>query len=699
MLTDDSPEDRYLIRRLLQREGEWTYEILEESTGEGGLACCFDNDIDCVLLDYRLPDMEAPTFLAAMYRDNGSIPACPVVVLTSFGGENAVLNVMKAGAQDYLRKSDLTYEALTFAINSAIEKVTLRQQVEESEHRFREALENMLDAYGIYRAVREPLSGKIVDFRVEYVNQAACVSNNLPADQQVGRLLSELLPVVRTSGLLEEYIRVAETGESLEPTTMVFRNENIGGVRERERFFEIRIWKMGDGVAVSWRDVTRQRQTEQQRDQAEARLQQALSRLAFHVENTPLANVEWDEQFRVVSWSAQAEEMFGWTAAEVLGKRHDEWDFVHPDDAAWIQGEIQRGVSGETDQIKTVNRNLHKDGSVLYCEWYTSILRDEQGRLESVLSLVQNVTEREEALQRLHDAYQHEHEIAAALQRSLLMRVSPGTFHGLEVVTHYEAAQDEMLIGGDFYDAFAFYAESPVFHSTGGNRNGGNGSPQGTGVDPRLHVALVVGDVTGKGIEAATFTAEVKFALRAFLHEGLSAAEALKQLNRFLCGGVQDARRLNLAPASGGFDSIGIGKTGTFVAMSLVVVHILSGEATFVSAGAEPPLVLSDHEGAASWTEISAFGPLLGIDPEGVFASMQRTLQPHDTIVMTTDGLTEARRSRSEFFGLEGVAHAIHRLIGKVGLEDMSEIVVEEARRFAHGQLRDDACLLIARRT
>ncbi|HAX77407.1 MAG TPA: hypothetical protein DCY88_16625, partial [Cyanobacteria bacterium UBA11372] len=65
---------------------------------------------------------------------------------------------------------------------------------------------------------------------------------------------------------------------------------------------------------------------------AEAELQQAHQRLKFHVENTPLALIEWDSQFRIKIWSQQAERIFGWKAEEVIGKSWQEWRYVYEED-------------------------------------------------------------------------------------------------------------------------------------------------------------------------------------------------------------------------------------------------------------------------------------------------------------------------------------------------------------------------------
>jgi PAS domain S-box-containing protein len=137
------------------------------------------------------------------------------------------------------------------------------------------------------------------------------------------------------------------------------------------------------GVAII-RDVT-------DRKRAEANAMEA-HRLAFHVENTPLAVIEWDHDFRVLRWSPAAERLFGWTAAEVLGKRFSDWHFVVPDDVEAVNQVGRRQNIGEEHHGILRNRNYTKVGSVVNCEWYNSALYDQTGKLVSVLSLVLDIT-------------------------------------------------------------------------------------------------------------------------------------------------------------------------------------------------------------------------------------------------------------------------------------------------------------------
>ncbi len=128
---------------------------------------------------------------------------------------------------------------------------------------------------------------------------------------------------------------------------------------------------------------------------AEEQSRRAYRTLAAHLQNTPLAVVEWDADWRFIRWSGQAERLFGWTALEVVGRRFDQFEFVHPADRERVWESVARLVDGRDERTVCVHRDLHKDGRVLTCEWHNSVVRDGGGRAVSVLSLVQDHTERQ----------------------------------------------------------------------------------------------------------------------------------------------------------------------------------------------------------------------------------------------------------------------------------------------------------------
>ena len=165
------------------------------------------------------------------------------------------------------------------------------------------------------------------------------------------------------------------------------------------------------GLVGIARDVTEvKRATEE--------LRAAQLRLIDHVENSPLAVVEWGPDFRVTRWAGQAEHMFGWKADEVVGRHFDDWPFVYPEDAQRV-GQIVRRLLDGTDYRNTCqNRNLTKLGRILHCSWQNSVLHDDTGRTVSILSLVQDVTDRVLAEQQSNKAAAERQLLERKLQES-----------------------------------------------------------------------------------------------------------------------------------------------------------------------------------------------------------------------------------------------------------------------------------------
>lgn len=178
LIVDDSPEDRELYRRYLLRDRDYSYTFVEATLGKEALALWQQHQPDAVLLDYRLPDLDGLEFLAQL-KSSTQLPYLPVIMVTGQGNEAIAVQAMKAGAQDYIVKKQITPERLQLAVQEAIETVQLRTQMQqqhellerkrsdealqESELRFRQLAENIDAVFWI----RE-----VWDNRVSYVSPA-----------------------------------------------------------------------------------------------------------------------------------------------------------------------------------------------------------------------------------------------------------------------------------------------------------------------------------------------------------------------------------------------------------------------------------------------------------------------------------------------------------------------------------------------
>ena len=232
--------------------------------------------------------------------------------------------------------------------------------------------------------------------------------SGLSREEVIGKPVIEIFPFLRDpenescfSAALKGGERVSENHPYGPSETSLFESHYYP-LRDEKN-------KVTGGIAVIT-DITA-------RKHAEDAAQTAYRQLSFHVESSPLAVVEWDSDFRVSRWSASAERLFGWKADEVIGKHVNEWRFVFADDEDAVALVTNRQREGVEVQGVQRNRNYTRDGSVLYCEWYNSVLHDDRGKLISVLSLVLDVTARQSAeeeraasLLRERDARRHAEE-------------------------------------------------------------------------------------------------------------------------------------------------------------------------------------------------------------------------------------------------------------------------------------------------
>lgn len=120
-------------------------------------------------------------------------------------------------------------------------------------------------------------------------------------------------------------------------------------------------------------------------------------RIESYLSNSPLAEIEWDKDYTIKTWSETAEEIFGWSAEEVRGDETFFENFIHPDEQKEAYKNLNQAVENKQSNYTVEGRNFTKEGKVQYCRWYNSILYDEKGELVSIYSLVHDISERRQS--------------------------------------------------------------------------------------------------------------------------------------------------------------------------------------------------------------------------------------------------------------------------------------------------------------
>lgn len=388
LIIDDCPEDRETYRRYLLQDAKYTYRILEEESGEEALELCRILKPDSILLDLRLPDMDGLEFLSELKAlDLGS--CVPVVMLTAYGNESVAVQAMKNGAKDYLSKDKITSENLRLTIHNLLENAHLNRGLIQTQERFYASVEQMLDCFGIYTAIRDE-THQIVDFRVDYVNAAACANNGMTKDEQIGQRLCKLLPGYRESGLFDEYCWVVETGQSLYKEWLIY--EEISHQQCLSRAFDIRATKLGDGLVACWREVT-------ERKQQEEVLRQSLRFIKQLADTMPGILYVCDIQERQnIYVNPQIVEMLGYTpqAIQEMGNRLFE-ELMHPEDLARLSAHFKRfsEQSREGAIAEFEYRMRHANGEWRWlCSRDTLFSTNPDGSPRQMLGTAVDITER-----------------------------------------------------------------------------------------------------------------------------------------------------------------------------------------------------------------------------------------------------------------------------------------------------------------
>ncbi|HEY9604248.1 MAG TPA: PAS domain S-box protein [Allocoleopsis sp.] len=256
VIADSDSSDR-TYEHQLQQDSNVAYNILTEQYDTPILALSQSQQIDGILLERHFPHSNSIQLLRQLKEQMGD--RCPPIVVIDSDDAEVAVRAFKNGAADYLVKDRMTPDDLRLSMRSAIENAELRRELQRSQEQFQTSVENMLDCFGIFSAMRDE-SGQIVDFRIDYLNGAACENNRMPKAMQIGRGLCEVLPAHRESGLFDEYCRLVETAEPLIEDSLIY--DDTYGEQHLVRAFDIRATKLNDGFVASWRDVTDRKRLE-----------------------------------------------------------------------------------------------------------------------------------------------------------------------------------------------------------------------------------------------------------------------------------------------------------------------------------------------------------------------------------------------------------------------------------------------------
>ena len=454
-----------------------------------------------------------------------------------------------------------------------------------------------------------PLGIAFLDLELRFVrvNDALAQMNQVPADEHLGRSVGE---VTGHYDIERDLRRVVETGEPMLAVDIALHGRHF-----EASYFAVRDDR-GELLAVgkAMIDVTARRRAESARE----RLQAATTALAGAVTVAEVARVTI-EQSRL-ALQADMAVVLSFDADRERLQMIDDYGLSEDARSRWHSVSIHQPMPA-THAARTGESVFVADERALLDQFpelagkpypragsYAAVPLLAYGSPQGILSVGFGRTVSFDADQRAllnalagqaaiaiarAQLYEREHTVSQTLQASLLPRALPAV-PGLDLAGRLESGAKGVEVGGDFYDAFA----------VGGGAWG-----------------IAIGDVCGKGVDAAALTALARHTVRAAAHAHESPAGVLEALNRAVLDESRPGQFL----------------TAVFARLTPLAE---GGFRLTAACGGHPPPVVIDAAGARR--ALACAGTLLGVIDDPQIADTTIALAPGDTLLLYTDGLTEA---------------------------------------------------------
>jgi PAS domain S-box-containing protein len=635
LLVDDQPENLRTLEAVLEPLG---YPLRTATSGHGALRMLLEQDFAMILLDVRMPGLDGLE-TAALVKQRTRTRDIPIVFLTAARDEvSDITRGYGVGAVDYVLKP-FDPDLLRSKVSVFAELEASRRALKRSEALLSGAFESA------------PIGKTVLDAngRIVRPNRAFARLVGREPDDLVGVAVIELCEFEdrpALSAMLDEVTRTYSGRPGAEQPSVDLRLQTSAGT-------EVWVGLVASAIEATefdeplllaqWVDLTVRRRAEQ--DRAELLLEQAARMQAESVAerlskledlSTALEPLALDEILPQLA--ARLAELFGVEAAEVqIAGEHDE----------------PRVVRAAAGRVRSVGREGAGDDANGWHQVPLVIERTTVGYVRvaqpsdrpfspTERSLLQDAADRAALAIRRAQLHEEEHRIAVELQRGLVPKSLPEV-GGIDLAASYDVAGLGVQVGGDWYDAFAM---------------------------PDGRLGIVVGDVTGRGIRAASAMGQLRTLTRAFaLTEGgrRTPGEALTLLNRHQLQGGNEH-------------------------LFTIVYAILDPEQGTIcwANGGHPPPLLRGADGTCRYLE--GGNGLIGVE-DNPYATHEEQTGAHDMVVFYTDGLIE-RRGESLDIGLERLADAASA--GPEGARSMCDHIVEELLEPPE-QRYDDVTAVVAR--
>jgi PAS domain S-box-containing protein len=399
LLVEDDESHAELIRRSFEAAGD-RFRLNVAHCLEDARRALTVHGVDLVIADLVLPDGGGTDLLP----DEGGDLTYALVVMTGQGDEKVAVTAMKAGALDYVVKSDAAFLQMPRIADRVlrewrhmVERTRAQQALRESEQRYRTLVETMKEGLAV-------LDEKGV---ITYANEKFAHLLGFPQDELIGRHHIELVDESDKESYLQEFERRTSAQSSSFETALTARNgTEVPVILAASPLFD----DAGNfsGTFGVFTDITGQKRVERE-------LKESRERLELALEAAELAVWDWNLVTDELVCNQRWAEMIGHAPDEIqLASRN--WDsLIHPVDVESVVTAVNDHLEGRTPYYETEHRRLRNDGSWVWVQSRGKVVaRDRDGKPLRATAVLMDITRRKHA----EEAFRKSHALLEAVSRA-----------------------------------------------------------------------------------------------------------------------------------------------------------------------------------------------------------------------------------------------------------------------------------------
>jgi sigma-B regulation protein RsbU (phosphoserine phosphatase) len=639
------------VSDMLGQARDLSAEVLSTADLHAGLSALTGDRFDVVLLDISLPDGAGLANVALL---QAQAPQLPVIVAGDSDQQELALEVVQAGAYDYLVKSQLTPAWLERAIRYAIERHRTDRALLEAEEKYHSVFDHLVE--GIFQTTP--------DGRYLMANAALARIYGYDSPEELITVLTDIKhKLYVAAGRRDEFVRLMQQQDVLtgfesqvrrKDGSVIWISENCRAVRDakgRLLYYEGTV-----------EDIT-------QRRQAEERLRHSEALYHSLVETLPQNIFRKDLQSRFTFANSHFCKTLHRSFEEIVGKT--DFDFFPPE-LARKYAQDDRKVLESGQAYETVEEHRPPGGGKLYVQVVKTPLRDAAGKVIGLQCIFWDITpqrQSEEAIRRANTAL--------ALSQRELQGKNLQLEEDLKMAREIQLAmlpqqypvfpRPESPTGSAFRFAHRYLPTSSV---------GGDFFALSALSDSQVGVFLC--DVAGHDVRSALVTAMIRALVEELKPQAFSPGEFLTKLNLDLCLILKHAGAPLLTTA---FYLVADWRTSSML---------------YANAGHPKPLHVRRRAGQVV-PLANASGksqPALGLMEDVVYQSSELLLSPQDMLLLFTDGLVEVQNTQNELYTAALLAGAVQRRL-HLAAPDLLDGLLKEVGHFAGpAGFTDDLCVV-----